>query len=72
MHEYKEGGCFSTNSRTVCTNLFCVFQLAGTAVFSIGLWLRFDQKTKGLFEGPDAPYVFYTGKMLSVLNMHII
>ncbi|XP_028286737.1 CD9 molecule a isoform X2 [Parambassis ranga] len=39
----------------------CFFWLAGTAVFAIGLWLRFDQKTKGLFEGPDAPYVFYTG-----------
>ncbi|XP_062246090.1 CD9 molecule a isoform X1 [Platichthys flesus] len=38
-----------------------VFWLAGTAVFAIGLWLRFDPKTKGLFEGPDSPYVFYTG-----------
>ncbi|XP_060932218.1 CD9 molecule a isoform X2 [Limanda limanda] len=38
-----------------------IFWLAGTAVFAIGLWLRFDPKTKGLFEGPDSPYVFYTG-----------
>ncbi|CAB1425020.1 unnamed protein product [Pleuronectes platessa] len=38
-----------------------VFWLAGTAVFAIGLWLRFDPKTKGLFDGPDSPYVFYTG-----------
>uniref|UniRef100_A0A665VMA6 Tetraspanin n=1 Tax=Echeneis naucrates TaxID=173247 RepID=A0A665VMA6_ECHNA len=38
-----------------------VFWLAGTAVFAIGLWLRFDPKTKGLFEGADSPYVFYTG-----------
>lgn len=38
-----------------------VFWLAGTAVFSIGLWLRLDPKTKGLFEGADSPYVFYTG-----------
>lgn len=38
-----------------------VFWLAGTAVFAIGLWLRLDQKTKGLFEGSDSPYVFYTG-----------
>uniref|UniRef100_A0A3Q3WP08 Tetraspanin n=1 Tax=Mola mola TaxID=94237 RepID=A0A3Q3WP08_MOLML len=38
-----------------------VFWLAGTAVFAIGLWLRLDPKTKGLFEGSDAPYVFYTG-----------
>uniref|UniRef100_A0A3Q3WEY6 Tetraspanin n=1 Tax=Mola mola TaxID=94237 RepID=A0A3Q3WEY6_MOLML len=37
------------------------FWLAGTAVFAIGLWLRLDPKTKGLFEGSDAPYVFYTG-----------
>ncbi|XP_034032463.1 CD9 molecule a isoform X1 [Thalassophryne amazonica] len=35
--------------------------LAGTAVFAIGLWLRLDPKTKGMFEGPDSPYVFYTG-----------
>uniref|UniRef100_UPI0037E8A45E CD9 molecule a isoform X2 n=1 Tax=Semicossyphus pulcher TaxID=241346 RepID=UPI0037E8A45E len=37
------------------------FWLAGTGVFAIGLWLRLDPKTKGLFEGPDSPYVFYTG-----------
>ncbi|KAM9351636.1 CD9 molecule a isoform 2-T2 [Symphorus nematophorus] len=38
-----------------------VFWLAGTAVFAIGLWLRLDPKTKGLFEGQESPYVFYTG-----------
>ncbi|KAM3870668.1 CD9 molecule a [Diretmus argenteus] len=38
-----------------------VFWIAGTAVLAIGLWLRFDPKTKGLFEGTDSPYVFYTG-----------
>ncbi|CAL8262173.1 unnamed protein product [Merluccius merluccius] len=38
-----------------------VFWLAGTAVLAIGLWLRFDSKTKGLFEGEDSPFVFYTG-----------
>lgn len=38
-----------------------IFWLAGTAVFALGLWLRLDPKTKGLFEGPESPYVFYTG-----------
>ncbi|XP_077049871.1 CD9 molecule a isoform X2 [Siphateles boraxobius] len=38
-----------------------VFWLAGTGVLAIGLWLRFDAKTKSLFEGENSPYVFYTG-----------
>ncbi|XP_029952713.1 CD9 molecule a isoform X1 [Salarias fasciatus] len=38
-----------------------VFWLAGTAVLGVGLWLRLDPSTKGLFDGPDSPYVFYTG-----------
>ncbi|XP_036375681.1 CD9 antigen-like isoform X1 [Megalops cyprinoides] len=38
-----------------------VFWLAGTAVLAVGLWLRFDSKTKGLFEGEDSPVVFFTG-----------
>ncbi|KAL3061601.1 hypothetical protein OYC64_009708 [Pagothenia borchgrevinki] len=38
-----------------------VFWLAGTAVFTIGLWLRLDPQTKGLFEETDSPNVFYTG-----------
>uniref|UniRef100_A0A1A7WUF1 Tetraspanin n=1 Tax=Iconisemion striatum TaxID=60296 RepID=A0A1A7WUF1_9TELE len=38
-----------------------VFWLAGTAVFAIGMWLRFDPKTQNLFDGPDSPYVFYAG-----------
>ncbi|XP_046891044.1 CD9 molecule a isoform X3 [Hypomesus transpacificus] len=38
-----------------------IFWLTGTAVLAIGLWLRFDPKTKGLFEGTDSPYVFFTG-----------
>lgn len=38
-----------------------VIWIAGTAVLIIGLWLRFDPKTKGLFEGADSPYVFFTG-----------
>lgn len=44
-------------------------QLAGTAALAIGLWLRLDPKTKGLFEGPDSPYVFYTGEILSVIEL---
>lgn len=38
-----------------------VFWIAGTAVLAVGLWLRFDPKTKSLFEGENSPYVFYTG-----------
>lgn len=38
-----------------------LFWLAGTGVLAVGLWLRFDSKTKGLFEGADSPYLFYTG-----------
>nr|XP_023655889.1 CD9 antigen-like [Paramormyrops kingsleyae] len=39
-----------------------IFWLAGTAVLAIGLWLRFDPRTKSLFEGEDSPSVFFTGK----------
>nr|XP_015817052.2 CD9 antigen isoform X2 [Nothobranchius furzeri] len=38
-----------------------MFWLAGTAVLAVGLWLRFDSRTKGLFEGEDSPSVFFTG-----------
>ncbi|XP_012674289.1 CD9 molecule a isoform X2 [Clupea harengus] len=38
-----------------------LFWLAGSAVFAVGLWLRFDSKTKGLFEGEGSPSVFFTG-----------
>uniref|UniRef100_A0A1A8PY90 Tetraspanin n=1 Tax=Nothobranchius pienaari TaxID=704102 RepID=A0A1A8PY90_9TELE len=38
-----------------------VFWLAGTAVFVIGLWLRFDPKTNSLFSGSDPPYAFHAG-----------
>lgn len=59
-----------TNCRTVCENKHdVVFQLAGTAVFTIGLWLRLDPQTKGLFEETDSPNVFYTGKIPSVLEL---
>lgn len=46
-----------------------MFQLAGTAVFAIGLWLRLDPKTKGLFEEADSPFVFYTGTVPSVFEL---
>lgn len=41
-----------------------MLQLAGTCVLAVGLWLRLDPKTKGLFEGSGSPYVFYTGEVL--------
>lgn len=44
-------------------NVICVFvQIAGTGVLAIGLWLRFDPKTKSLFDEENSPYVFYTGQ----------
>lgn len=30
----------------------------------MGLWLRFDSKTAGLFEGDNSPTVFFTGEKL--------
>ncbi|XP_035003815.1 CD9 antigen isoform X1 [Hippoglossus stenolepis] len=38
-----------------------VFWLAGSGVLAVGLWLRFDTRTAGLFEGEDSPTVFFTG-----------
>ncbi|GLD48231.1 CD9 antigen-like isoform X1 [Lates japonicus] len=38
-----------------------IFWLAGTGVLAVGLWLRFDSRTAGLFEGQDSPTVFFTG-----------
>ncbi|KAL1275387.1 hypothetical protein QQF64_035010 [Cirrhinus molitorella] len=38
-----------------------IFWLAGTGVLAVGLWLRFDERTKGLFTGQDSPSVFLTG-----------
>uniref|UniRef100_A0A667Z6H8 Tetraspanin n=1 Tax=Myripristis murdjan TaxID=586833 RepID=A0A667Z6H8_9TELE len=38
-----------------------IFWLAGTGVLAVGLWLRFDSRTAGLFEGEDSPSVFFTG-----------
>ncbi|TWW64816.1 CD9 antigen-like isoform X2 [Takifugu flavidus] len=38
-----------------------LFWLAGTGVLAVGLWLRFDSRTAGLFEQTDSPTVFFTG-----------
>ncbi|XP_069048137.1 CD9 antigen isoform X1 [Lepisosteus oculatus] len=38
-----------------------IFWLAGTAVLAIGLWLRFDSRTKGIFEVDSNPSTFFTG-----------
>ncbi|XP_069375699.1 CD9 antigen-like isoform X2 [Paralichthys olivaceus] len=38
-----------------------LFWLAGSGVLAVGLWLRFDSRTAGLFEGEDSPTVFFTG-----------
>nr|XP_006633875.1 PREDICTED: CD9 antigen [Lepisosteus oculatus] len=38
-----------------------LFWLAGTAVLAIGLWLRFDSRTKGIFEVDSNPSTFFTG-----------
>ncbi|XP_052439144.1 CD9 antigen [Carassius gibelio] len=38
-----------------------IFWLAGTGVFAVGLWLRFDERTKEFFTGENASTVFLTG-----------
>uniref|UniRef100_A0A8C4QBD1 Tetraspanin n=1 Tax=Eptatretus burgeri TaxID=7764 RepID=A0A8C4QBD1_EPTBU len=53
-------GCF----KCVKTLLFIfnfIFWLAGAAVLGIGLWLRFDNQTKDMFNLDDAPSTFYIG-----------
>uniref|UniRef100_A0A3Q0RZP0 Tetraspanin n=1 Tax=Amphilophus citrinellus TaxID=61819 RepID=A0A3Q0RZP0_AMPCI len=44
-----------------CVKYIFLLQLAGTAVLAVGLWLRFDSRTAGLFEGEESPSVFFTG-----------
>ncbi|XP_012680872.1 CD9 molecule b isoform X2 [Clupea harengus] len=44
-----------------------LFWLAGTAVLAVGLWLRFDKKTEGLFAENDSPSVFFTGVYLLIV-----
>ncbi|XP_071272773.1 CD9 antigen-like isoform X1 [Salvelinus alpinus] len=43
------------------------FWLAGTGVLAIGLWLRFDPKTRGLFEGAESPHIFFTGVYILII-----
>ncbi|NP_001085363.1 MGC82181 protein [Xenopus laevis] len=38
-----------------------IFWLAGTAVLAIGLWLRFDNQTKTLFDSDQNTGTFYVG-----------
>ncbi|NP_776325.1 CD9 antigen [Bos indicus] len=38
-----------------------IFWLAGIAVLSVGLWLRFDSQTKSIFEQENNDSSFYTG-----------
>lgn len=44
-----------------------IFWLAGTGVLAIGLWLRFDERTKGLFSAVDSPSVFFTGVYILIV-----
>lgn len=40
-------------------------------MLAVGLWLRFDSRTAGLFEGEGSPTVFFTGKMtFDLLAVH--
>ncbi|XP_031671234.1 CD9 antigen-like isoform X1 [Oncorhynchus kisutch] len=54
-----------TGGETCVKYLLFVFNfvswLAGTGVLAVGLWLRFDSRTEGLFSGEDSPSVFFTG-----------
>lgn len=43
---------------------FLCLQLAGTGVLAVGLWLRFDSGTAGLFDRDNSPTVFFTGEKL--------
>ncbi|TSK13221.1 CD9 antigen [Bagarius yarrelli] len=44
-----------------------LFWLAGTGVLAIGLWLRFDKKTEGLFQVENSPSTFLTGVYILIV-----
>ncbi|XP_050964108.1 CD9 molecule b isoform X2 [Labeo rohita] len=44
-----------------------IFWLAGTGVLAVGLWLRFDERTKGIFTGEQSPSVFLTGVYILIV-----
>ncbi|XP_056101192.1 CD9 molecule b isoform X1 [Rhinichthys klamathensis goyatoka] len=44
-----------------------IFWLAGTGVLAVGLWLRFDERTKELFTAADSPSVFLTGVYILIV-----
>ncbi|KAI4884863.1 hypothetical protein NFI96_031254 [Prochilodus magdalenae] len=44
-----------------------LFWLAGTAVLGIGLWLRFDKQTEGLFQVEGSPTAFFTGVYILIV-----
>ncbi|XP_053505761.1 CD9 molecule b isoform X1 [Ictalurus furcatus] len=41
--------------------------LAGTGVLAVGLWLRFDKQTAGLFQATDAPSTFLVGVYILIV-----
>ncbi|XP_077090956.1 CD9 molecule b isoform X2 [Siphateles boraxobius] len=44
-----------------------IFWLAGTGVLAVGLWLRFDERTKGLFTAEGSPSTFLTGVYILIV-----
>ncbi|XP_038123098.1 CD9 antigen-like [Cyprinodon tularosa] len=62
-------GALSTGEVCVKYALFIfnfIFWLAGTGVLAMGLWLRFDPRTRDLFEKEEAFTVFLTGMYLLI------